>query len=137
MKPDGTGLPPGQGTAAQGADIYAATCAVCHGAEGQGVKGAASALIQPYSKTGPWPPFPRTIGNFWPYATTLFDFINRAMPFNAPGSLAPDEVYSLVAWLLYKNRIIAFDAVMDASTLPQVRMPAADRFVPAPGVPTE
>jgi cytochrome c len=110
---------------------------VCHGAEGQGVKGVVGAVIHPYSKSGPWPPFPRTVGNFWPYATTLFDFINRAMPANAPGSLQPDEVYSLVAWLLYKNRIIPYDTVMNATSLPLVRMPAAERFVPAPGVPVE
>ena len=71
-----------------------------------------------------------TIGNYWPYATTIYDYINRAMPATAPGSLTPDEVYSLVAYLLYRNEIIAEDVVMNAKTLPQVKMPARDRFIP-------
>jgi cytochrome c len=71
----------------------------------------------------------RTIGNYWPYATTLYDYINRAMPLNAPGSLKPDEVYSAVAYLLWRNEIIADTAAMNAQTLPRVVMPARDRFV--------
>jgi cytochrome c len=72
----------------------------------------------------------RTIGNYWPYATTLYDYINRAMPFDEPGSLKPDELYGVVAWLLYRNEILTQEAVMDAKTLPAVKMPARDRFVP-------
>ena len=75
------------------------------------------------------PALVKTVGNYWPYATTLYDYINRAMPLNAPSSLAPDEVYSLVAYLLWRNEIIADSAVMDARTLPRVVMPARDRFV--------
>ena len=71
----------------------------------------------------------RTVGNYWPYATTLYDYINRAMPATAPGSLMPDEIYAVTAWILAQNEIIGDTAVMDATTLPQVRMPARDRFV--------
>ena len=79
------------------------------------------------------PPSPsRTIGSYWPYATTLYDYINRAMPFNAPQSLTPDEVYSVIAWLLFQNQIIAEDAVIDAQTLPKVEMPNRNGFVPDP-----
>ena len=122
---------------ARGGEIYAAKCGVCHGAEGQGVAGTGGGLILPYSPGESWPPYPRTVGNYWPYATTLFDYINRAMPANAPGSLQSDEVYSLVAWLLFQNRIIPSSAVIDARSLPLVKMPALERFVPAQEVTTE
>ena len=132
VMPDGTGLPRGAATAAQGAEVYAKTCAVCHGESGQGVPGASVALVEPYSPNEPWPPFPRTVGNYWPYATTVFDYVRRAMPADAPGSLEPVEVYAVVAWLLYKNQIIGLDDVMNQDTLPAVRMPALDRFVADP-----
>jgi mono/diheme cytochrome c family protein len=137
VRPDGTGLPPGSGTVAQGAEVYARKCAACHGESGEGVPGASGALVMPYATREPWPQFPRTVGNYWPYATTLFDYIKRAMPTNAPGSLEPDEIYSVVAWLLYRNQIIGSDAVMSKDTLPLVKMPASGRFVPAPGVPAQ
>ena len=140
VRPDGTGLPEGEGTAASGAPIYAAQCAACHGPNGEG--GIADRLVgyDPAST----PPFgPRyeawrgdgadvrfSVGNYWPYATTLYDYILRAMPSASPGSLAPDEVYGLVAWILAENGIIDRDAVMNASTLPAVEMPARDIFVP-------
>ena len=140
VRPDGAGLPAGEGTAASGAPIYARECASCHGAAGEG--GIADPLVgyEPEST----PPFgPRyeawrgdgddvqfTVGNYWPYATTLYDYILRAMPSDAPGTLQPDEVYGLVAWILAENGIIARDAVMDAATLPAVEMPARDIFVP-------
>ncbi len=140
VRPDGAGLPPGAGTAASGAPIYARECAVCHGAAGEG--GVADPLVgyEPEST----PPFgPRyeawrgerddvrfTVGNYWPYATTLYDYILRAMPSDAPGTLQPDEVYGLVAWILAENGIIERDAVLDAATLPAVEMPARDIFVP-------
>ena len=140
VRPDGAGLPAGEGTAASGAPIYARACASCHGAAGEG--GVADPLVgyEPEST----PPFgPRyeawrgdgddvrfTVGNYWPYATTLYDYILRAMPSDAPGTLQPDEVYGLVAWILAENGIIARDAVMDAATLPAVEMPARDIFVP-------
>ena len=129
---DGTGLPPGHGTYGRGAALFATRCASCHGARGEG--------IPPFPKlVGREPrdgfPFGRdakyakTIGNYWPYATTLYDYINRAMPFNAPGSLPPDDVYSVVAFLLAENGIVSREATIDAKSLPRVRMPARDRFV--------
>jgi mono/diheme cytochrome c family protein len=137
VRPDGEGLPPGRGTVARGAEIYADRCAACHGKEGEGVPGASGALVLPYDPSQPWPQFPRTVGNYWPYATTLYDYINCAMPANAPGSLKPDEIYSLIAWLLYENRIIESGDVISNDTLPLIKMPAADRFIAAPGVTSE
>jgi cytochrome c len=140
VRPDGTGLPTGRGTVAEGAMLYAGKCAACHGPNGEG--GAADPLVGADPKGmapfGPeyerWrngkPDVPFTIGNYWPYATTLFDYVRRAMPATAPGTLTADETYSLVAWLLAKNEIVPSDAALDAETLPRVRMPARDRFVP-------
>lgn len=127
VAPDGTGLPPGQGTVAGGAAIYAAQCASCHGAVGEGTP-IGNRLVgrEPIDSTG----WNRTIGNYWPYATTVFDYTRRTMPFDRPGSLSDEEVYALTAYLLHLNEIIPADAVMDARTLPQVQMPARDRFVP-------
>ncbi len=131
VMPDGTGLPPGSGTAPQGAAIYAHKCAACHGPTG--TEGPSERLVGRDPRQGfPFgsdPRLVRTIGNYWPYATTLYDYVNRAMPLNAPGSLKPDEVYSLVAFLLWRNEIVADTAVMNARTVPQVVMPAHDRFV--------
>ncbi len=140
VSPDGAGLPEGAGTAASGAPVYAARCAVCHGPAGEG--GIADRLVgyDPAS-TPPFGPryeawraggadVPFSVGNYWPYATTLFDYIRRAMPSNEPGTLAPDEVYGLVAWILAESGITARDAVMNAATLPAVEMPARDIFVP-------
>jgi hypothetical protein len=131
VMPDGTGLPSGIGTAAQGASIFTQKCARCHGPTG--VEGPFDRLVGREPRQG----FPfgradsltRTIGNYWPYATTVFDYINRAMPYDAPGSLKPNEVYGVVAFLLWRNEIIGDTAVMNARTLPRVRMPARDRFV--------
>ena len=140
VMPDGTGLPDGEGSAASGAPIYARQCAVCHGQAGEG--GVADRLVgyQPESTPpfgpryeawrGDGPDVPYSVGNYWPYATTLYDYIHRAMPTNAPGTLEPDQVYGLVAWVLAENGIIAADAVMNATTLPAVEMPARDIFVP-------
>lgn len=129
--PDGTGLPSGSGTASQGAVLYRRKCAACHGQTG--TEGPFDRLVAREPRQG----FPfgrdstlvKTIGNYWPYATTLYDYVNRAMPLNAPGSLKPEEVYSLVAFLLWRNEIIPNTAVMNAHTLPRVVMPAHDRFV--------
>jgi cytochrome c len=140
VRPDGRGLPPGAGTAKEGAVVYARQCAACHGARGEG--GSADVLVG--SEPGNMPPFgpryeqwragrpdvPFTIGNYWPYATTLFDYVRRAMPLTAPGTLTAGEVYALVAWLLSENGIIADTEVMNAETLPRVMMPAHGRFVP-------
>jgi cytochrome c len=140
VKPDGTGLPPGKGTAREGAEIYGRQCAACHGPRGEG--GAAEALVgsepRGLAPFGPeyekWrsgrPDVPFTIGNYWPYATTLFDYVRRAMPPAAPGTLTADETYSVVAWLLAQNAIVPETAVMSAETLPKVTMPARKIFVP-------
>jgi cytochrome c len=132
IRPDGSGLPPGQGTPAEGATLYATRCAMCHGKTGR--EGPNDVLVGrvpgdgfPFSRD---PKLPHTIGNYWPYATTLFDYIRRAMPPEKPGSLQDSEVYALVAHLLALNELIPMDASMDATTLPKVKMPARDRFVP-------
>jgi len=125
--PDGTGLPAGSGTAAQGAPIFAAKCAMCHG---EGAKGtpAASALVGAPPLTNGIETT-KTIANFWGYSTTAFDFIRRAMPFQAPRTLTDDEVYALVAYLFAINKIIPENEVMNAKTLPQVKMPNRDGFI--------
>ena len=140
VRPDGTGLPSGSGTASQGGEVYARKCAACHGANGEG--GTADALVgaEPTSSAPFGPAYeqwrggradvPFTVGNYWPYATTIFDYVRRAMPASAPGSLTANETYSLVAWLLAKNGIIAETAPMNMETLPRVNMPARSRFVP-------
>jgi len=127
VSPAGTGLPTGQGTVRQGAQIYASKCAACHGPTG--VEGPKDRLVGGQNTLTSQKPI-RTIGSYWPYATTLYDYINRAMPFNAPGSLAPEEVYSVIAWLLFQNKIIAEDAVIDAQTLPKIQMPNRNGFIP-------
>ena len=140
IMPDGTGLPEGGGTAASGAPIYARQCAVCHGQSGEG--GIADRLVGYTPETTPpfgpryeeWrgdgPDVPYSVGNYWPYATTLFDYIRRAMPSDAPGTLEADQVYGLVAWILAENGLIGADDVMNATSLPAVEMPARDIFVP-------
>jgi cytochrome c len=131
VRPDGTGLPRGSGTARLGAPIYARKCAMCHGATGK--EGPFDVLVgrEPRDFSfGRDIALVQTIGNYWPYATTIYDYINRAMPQDAPGSLTPDEVYALTAFLLWKNEIVAETTVIDARSLPRVVMPAHDRFVP-------
>lgn len=133
VDPAGRGLPAGAGTAADGAAVFAARCASCHGARGEG-----RSPVPPLVGRTPDAGYdfaredraPRTIGNYWPYATTVFDYVRRAMPLDAPGSLSAAETYAVVAWLLHANGIIADDAVMNAATLPAVRMPARSIFVP-------
>jgi cytochrome c len=126
VRPDGRGLPAGRGTVAQGATVYAQRCASCHGAKGEG--GAGDQLVS----TAPWGEWPvdAAVGNYWPYATTLYDYIVRAMPMDRPGSLTANETYAVIAWILNQNEVVPADAVMDATTLPKVQMPARDRFVP-------
>ena len=131
VTPDGHGLPPDGGTAVLGRDIYVEQCEICHGPDGEGqpfdqLVGRAPREGFPF---GNEPSLVKTIGNYWPFATTLYDYTYRAMPFDDPGTLEADEVYSLTAYLLYLNDIIAEDAVMNAETLPQVEMPAKDKFV--------
>ncbi|MCW5298956.1 cytochrome c [Herbaspirillum lusitanum] len=123
---DGAGLPAGSGSVTNGKAIYAQQCAACHGAKGEG-KPADQLVGGKGTLTSANPV--KTIGSFWPYATTVFDFINRAMPYNAPQSLTPDEVYSVTAYLLYLNGVVTADTVLDAHSLPRVRMPNRDGFI--------
>jgi mono/diheme cytochrome c family protein len=125
--PDGTGLPNGSGTPAQGAPIFAEKCAACHGDNGKG-GGVAAALVEDHKIVG-ISASQKTIKNFWPYATTVFDFIRRAMPFTAPRSLSDDEVYALTAYILAENKLIGAGEAMNAETLPKVKMPNRDNFI--------
>ncbi|GAB4394384.1 MAG: cytochrome c [Kiloniellaceae bacterium] len=129
VRPDGTGLPPGGGTVAQGREIYADNCAACHGEAGQG--GIKDRLVGGQGSLATDHPV-KTIGSFWPYATTLYDYIRRAMPYTAPGSLSDDETYALVAYLLNLNGIVPEDARLDQTNLAKIRMPNRDGFVPTP-----
>ena len=133
VAPDGAGLPAGSGRHSDGAAVYAAKCASCHGARGEGFE-ANPKLVGRDPRDGfPFgrdPKLVKTVGNYWPYATTLFDYVRRTMPLTAPGSLTDDEVYAVVAFLLAENEVVAKDAVLDARSLAAVRMPARDRFVP-------
>lgn len=121
IQPDGQGLPKGSGTVAEGTAVYAAKCAVCHGPKGEGIKPYYTTLSFKETKG-------KTIGSFWPYSTTIFDYVRRAMPFNTPGTLTDNEVYALTAFLLHLNEIIPEDKVMNAESLPKVVMPNADGF---------
>jgi mono/diheme cytochrome c family protein len=125
--PDGTGLPKGGGTPAQGAVIYAEKCAACHGDNGKG-GGPAAALVSDNAIAG-ISASQKTIKNFWPYATTIFDFVRRAMPFQTPRSLTDDEVYALTAYILAENKLIGANDTMNAQTLPKVKMPNRDNFI--------
>lgn len=130
--PDGKGLPPGQGTAKDGAPIFAAKCAVCHGPNGEGAKigpRIVGGIADTETLTTLKPV--RTVGGYWPYATTVWDFINRAMPRGQSGTLTANEVYALTAFILAKSQIIKEDDVLDAKTLPKVQMPNRNGFVPA------
>ena len=139
IPPDGRGLPPGQGTAVLGKPLYADRCASCHGENGDDPKyralvgGRGPLTSAELSENLDWllggkPVL--TIGKFWPYATTLWSYINRAQPFDEPGSLTPDQVYAVTAYLLFLNGIIGEGDVLDARTLPAVKMPNRDGFVP-------
>lgn len=129
VEPDGAGLPPGSGTPQQGALVYADKCQSCHGEKG--VKGAALALAGGEGTIGKPDVKPlRTIGSYWPYATSVFAYIRRAMPFYDTKRLSNDELYAVTAYLLQINKIIGDDATMDAQTLPKVIMPWRDHFRP-------
>ena len=128
IETNGDGLPAGSGTVAQGAEVYATQCMTCHGAEGAG---------QPHDRlvgghgTLDSMQQVRTLGSFWPYASTVFDYVRRAMPFNTPQTLSDDDVYAVTAYLLYLNDIIEEDDVMNARTLGRIEMPNADGFIVA------
>lgn len=126
VKPDGEGLPAGRGTVAEGEVVFRTYCVPCHGPTG--TEGPNDQLVG----SEPWEQWPgsSTVGGYWPYATTLYDYIVRAMPQLTPGVLTADQTYAVTAYILNQNGIISADAIMDAETLPAVRMPARDRFVP-------
>jgi len=126
VRPDGKGLPTGSGISTKGKSIFEAKCTPCHGVGGVG--GPNGSLVTSVPAAGKRPE--RTIGNYWPYATTIFDYVRRAMPFNAPGSLTNEEVYHLTAYLLHANKIIDETTVIDAKSLPKVVMPAQKLFIP-------
>ena len=128
IMPDGTGLPPGGGTPAQGKQLFADNCAICHGDNGKG--GIVEAVVADNPPPLSGPGSIKSIGNFWPAATTIFDFIRRAMPFTQPLTLTDDQVYALTAYLLNINKVIGDTEVMDAKSLPQVKMPNRDNFFP-------
>lgn len=133
VSPSGAGLPPGRGDVKQGEAIFEAKCAACHGAHGEGkpmvrLVGGVGTLRDKKPE--------KTVGSYWPYATTLFDYVRRAMPLNAPQSLTPDEVYAVSAYVLFLNGIVPQDAALDADALPKIKMPNRDGFVsayPTPG----
>jgi len=127
VTPDGHGLLPGAGTAAAGQDVYTRRCETCHGPTGK--EGPQDVLVGGQGSLATSRP-QKTIGSYWPYATTVFDYIRRAMPPDAPNSLSNAEVYNLVAFLLVQNELVPQDAVIDATSLPKVKMPAHDHFVP-------
>jgi mono/diheme cytochrome c family protein len=126
IPPSGAGLPAGSGTAKQGEAVYVAQCQACHGPKGAGKP--ADPLVGGIGSLATANPV-RTVGSFWPYATTLFDYTRRAMPATKPLSLSSDEVYAVTAYLLYLNGIIAENSEMNAKTLPQVKMPNRDGFI--------
>jgi mono/diheme cytochrome c family protein len=127
--PDGRGLPPGEGTAASGKPVYDARCASCHGPTG--IEGPNDVLAGGGGTLTTSRPL-KTVGSFWPYATTLWDYINRAMPFDRPRTLTPDEVYAVTAYVLHLSGIVEERDVLSQTTLPRVRMPNRNGFVPDP-----
>lgn len=128
IAPDGTGLPKGSGSAVEGRATYAQHCAMCHGEEGADAR---LPLVGGQGSLATDKPL-KTVGSFWPYATSVWNYVNRAMPFNQPGLLSTSEVYASVAYILYMNGIVKENEVLDARTLPKIRMPNRDGFVPDP-----
>ncbi len=126
VRSDGEGLPAGSGTVEQGRQLYETLCVECHGPTGTEGPNDRLAGTDPWGETGP---AVRTVGSYWQYPTTLFDYIRRAMPHMTPGLLTADQTYAAVAYVLYMNGIVQEGAVMDAESLPAVVMPARDRFV--------
>ncbi len=129
VAPDGEGLPVGGGTVEEGANVYAERCASCHGATG--VEGPMSRLVGGQGTLATAHPL-KTVGSYWPYATTLFDYIYRAMPFDAPQSLTPDQVYAVAAWIMFRNGLLEQEAALNQKTLPLIQMPNRNGFAPDP-----
>ncbi|MCL6271166.1 cytochrome c [Sansalvadorimonas sp. 2012CJ34-2] len=132
IQPDGRGLPPGKGCVTDGQRIYVEQCQVCHGISGKGgqydvLAGRLAENLFPFAAESG---HPKTIGNYWPWATTLFDYIRRSMPLLTPGTLSDNDVYALSAYLLHLNELLPESACLDAASLPQIEMPANKRFVP-------
>ena len=127
VTPDGEGLPSGSGTAAEGRNIYSVRCTECHGASGR--EGPHDILVGGQGTLASDTPL-KTVGSFWPFAPTLWDYINRAMPFETPGTMSPDDVYSTVAYVLFLNELVAEDQLLDATTLPLIKMPNRVGFRP-------
>jgi len=134
IPPDGEGLPPGKGTYDEGKKVYAESCAACHGEklEGNPQKGIGGDKLIGGRGTLATETAVKTVESYWPYATTLFDYVKRAMPFNAPGSLTDTQVYSVVAYILAEANIIKETDVIDAASLPKVVMPNRNGFFPDP-----
>jgi mono/diheme cytochrome c family protein len=127
--PDGAGMPDGNGTAAQGEAVYRDKCASCHGPNGEGNQPQGPQLVGGIGSLATDNPV-RTVGSFWPYATSVWDYIHRAMPQNQPGSLSADDTYAVTAFLLNRNKITEVGEIMNKESLPKVRMPNRDGFVP-------
>lgn len=125
--PDGRGLPEGSGTVAEGEKLFATHCMACHGPGGEG--GFKDRLVGGVGSLNSDHPI-KTVGSYWPYATTVYDYIHRAMPYQAPGSLSDSDYYALVAYLLNRNAIVPDNASLDKHSLPAVKMPNRDGFVP-------
>jgi S-disulfanyl-L-cysteine oxidoreductase SoxD len=126
--PDGGGLPPGSGTAKQGEAVFAAKCQACHGAKGAGQPN--DRLVGGQGSLSGDKPAIKTVGSYWPYATTLFDYVRRAMPYVESKTLSNDEVYAVAAYVLNLNGVIGDTDVINAQTLPGVKMPNRDGFIP-------
>ena len=131
VRPDGKGLPEGSGTVAHGKSVYEENCEACHGPNGQG--GIKDRLAGGQGSLATENPI-KTVGSYWPYATTLFDYIHRAMPYQAPGSLSVDDTYAVAAYILNLNGILSSDGTLDRNTLPAIKMPNREGFIPDPEV---
>src|SRR5689334_7986765 len=134
ITPDGKGLPSGSGTAAAGKDVYTRRCETCHGPTGK--EGPQDILVGGEGSLKTARPL-KTVGSYWPYATTLWDYIRRAMPFDHPGTMTVDDIYAVTAYVLFMNGVVAEQETLDKATLAQIKMPNRDGFVadPRPDVP--